>query len=133
MPASAHELAFVGDIVDQDVLAQPIWRGHEHPSGINAHQVIDELHHVRRTFQHERVDRDPIAGATDNFPQCLLKRPRCGWVAEANVAIVEVRRRLTIRDDDDLAVGPLLPIEYLPRELEAVLHVCAVVVFVPIE
>jgi hypothetical protein len=44
-----------------------------------------------------------------------------------------VRRRLAISDHDDLPVGPLLPAENLACKLEAVLHIGAVIVFIPID
>lgn len=43
----AHEFSLVGDVVDQDVLPQSVWGGYEHAPAIDAHQIVDELHHVR--------------------------------------------------------------------------------------
>ena len=68
-----------------------------------------------------------------DLAQRLLERARRRRIAEADVAVVEVGRRLAIGDDDDLPIGALLPAQDLPRELEAVLHVGAVVVLIPID
>lgn len=46
-PVLADELPLVRYVVDQDVLAQSIWSGYEHPAAVDPHEVVDELHHIR--------------------------------------------------------------------------------------
>src|SRR5438270_8852954 len=48
------------DIVDEDVLAQPVRRHEERPALVDARHLVDELGQVRPPLEHERVDHDAV-------------------------------------------------------------------------
>src|SRR5829696_1105145 len=94
--SSGHELALVGDVVDQDIFAEAIRRGDEDATRVDPHQIIYELHHVRRALEHEGIDGDAVARAADDLAQRLLERARCRRIAKTDMSVVEMGRRLAI-------------------------------------
>src|SRR6266568_238022 len=83
--------------------------------------------------EHEGIDGDALASTADHLAERRLERALRRRVVELRIraARLEVGRRLTVGDQDDLLVLPTRPREERPRGLERVLHVCSVDVLVP--
>ena len=90
-----------------------------------------ELGQRPRSFEHERVDRDPGLRAALNLAQGLLDRPPRGRIVELHLAVLEVGGRLAVGDDHDLAVGGPAAGQDPAGQEEPVLEVRAVLVAVP--
>src|SRR5215470_1126544 len=65
-------LALVGEIIDDDVVADLIGRGVEHAPGVEPRQLIDEAAAVEVGAEHEGVDLDAALRAAPHFLQRLL-------------------------------------------------------------
>src|ERR1051325_5236064 len=123
-PESMHELPPVADVIGQDVLAQPIRRRVEGAAAVDLRELFDEVHQQRIGGQHERRDRDTGAAAAVG----LLERAVDDLHVEAERVRVEVpplgqRRRLPVRNHEDLLVVVLSPAEDALRKLEPRLRV----------
>src|SRR5439155_2091196 len=97
------------DVIDQDVLAQPVWRDEERPALVDARHLVDELGQVGPPLEHERVYDDPVSRAALDLAQRLLDRLVGRRIGERRPAVFfEVGRWLTVRDHDHLPVAAVL-------------------------
>src|SRR4051812_41172235 len=126
-----HPLRAAADKVDEHVLTEVLGGRVERPTAVQPGHVGDELREGSRPLQHERVDRDALLRAPLDLAEGLLDRPSRRRVVELDLAILEVRGRLAIRDDDDLLVDRRRPLEDPAREEQAVLEIRPVLVAVP--
>ena len=88
---------------------------------------------ARSSLEHERVDRDALLRAALHLAEGLGDRATRRRVVELDLAVLEVGRRLAVRDDHDLPVRRRVPLQDPPGEEQAVLEVRAVFVAVPAE
>src|SRR3954471_19926611 len=126
-----HPLRTATDEVDEHVLTEVLGRRVERPTAVQPRHMGDELCERSRPLQHERVDRDALLGAPLDLAERLLDRPPRRRVVELDLAVLEVSRRLSVGDDDDLLVHRWCPLEDPAREEQAVLEVRAVLIAVP--
>src|SRR5256712_4701733 len=103
-------LALLRNVVDQQVLAQPVRAGVERAALVDARHALDEGAETRAVVEHEGVDDDAAAGDALDLLERLLRRPH-GDAAERERPLAveppaqEVRRRLAVGDDDDVLGG----------------------------
>ena len=95
-------------VVDEDVLAETFGLDIEGAAGVDLGHLVHEVHEVMPPREHERVDRDALARAAHDLPQRLLEGALGRRVREPGdgVALLEVRGRLAVGDEDDLFVLP---------------------------
>src|SRR5690606_1238372 len=95
-------LALLGEVVDEQVLAEPVGARVEGAAAVDAGHALDERAEARAVVEHEGVDGD--AEARDPFH--LLQRLLRGAHADAaeaerplaeEPALLEIRRRLAVR------------------------------------
>src|SRR5581483_7335635 len=96
-------LALVLHVVDEDVLPQLVGGRVEHAALVDLGDLVHELLQVVVAVEHEGVDGDVLLRRALHFLQGLADRDRAGRVGEVRAAALEVRRRLAVRDHDDLA------------------------------
>src|SRR5262245_33799997 len=63
------------DVVDEEVLAEPVGPGIEGPPLVDARHALDERPEARAVVEHEGVDDDPPAGDALDLFQGLLGGP----------------------------------------------------------
>src|SRR5207253_3763548 len=73
-PVARAPALLPADVVDQDVLPQPIRRHEKGAAFVDPRHLVDELGQVRPSLEHERVDDDAIARAALDLTQRLLDR-----------------------------------------------------------
>src|ERR1700730_16053221 len=122
-PCSAARLPFAVDVVEQDIVAQPVGAGEERAAAVHARHLLDERNQVVVIVEHEGVDHDVLAGAALHLQQSLLERFRQRWIEEDRMLPFHVCRGFAVGDDDDLLVPGLVPVEELASEHQPVLDV----------
>src|SRR5581483_7730624 len=131
-----NALALLREVIDEEVLAEPVGARVERAALVDARHSLDEGPQARAVVEHERVDDDAPPGD----PLDLLQRLLCGAHADAaerqrplavEAPAEEVRRRLSVRDDDDVLVVARMPRQQLGRDAQSVLQVRERVAHVP--
>src|SRR5262245_11230730 len=129
-------LAALREVIDEEVLAQPVRARVEGPALVDPRHPFDGGAEARAVVEHEGVDRDAAAGDALDLLQSLLRRAhRDAAEGERPLAVEpsaqEVSRRLAVRDDDDVLVVARVAREELARDAEPVLQVGERVTHVP--
>src|SRR6059036_3158025 len=132
----SHALALLRDVVDQQVLAQPIRAGVERAPLVDARHALDEGAQARAVVEHERVDDDAAAGdALDLLERLLRGAHRDAAEGQRPLAVEppaqEVRRRLAVGDDEGVLVVARVAGEEVGGLAEPVLQVGERVAHVP--
>src|SRR4029079_10230481 len=109
--------------VDKHVLAKTFRRRVERAAAVEPCHQRNELRESARSLQHERVDRDAVLRAADDLAERFLDRAPRRRVGELDLAVLEMGSRLTVRDDNDLAIAAMLTIEDPTGKHQAVLEV----------
>ena len=104
--------------------------GIKDPPLIQGRHPADEAAQEDGIIQHKGVDGDALLGHIPHFPQGHLQGAHGGRVLEPDFPVLDVGRRLAIRDDDNLLVGAAVLGQQLLRQHQGVLEVGAVLVAV---
>src|SRR3990172_11104619 len=127
----AHPFALVGDVVDDDVVADLVGRGVKHAAGIQPGELIDKPLPVKVRAQHEGVDLDAALGAALHLFESFVNDPAVqhrGAPAAVQAAAEVQRRRggLAVGNQNDLTVGGLVRTQQLAREAQGFFNIGAV-------
>ena len=71
-PGSAQSLAFIGDIVNYDVIADLVGGSIEDAAGIETRELVDKALPVKISTQHEGIDLNPALSAALHFFESLV-------------------------------------------------------------
>src|SRR5262245_16169644 len=95
-PVLRNLFASIGQIVNQNIVADVIWRCKEGPTAVNLGEFRDKAFHVIVLAQHKRIDGNTLTCTALHLLEGLQERALRGGVFEANLAVADVRRRLAI-------------------------------------
>src|SRR6185369_15216418 len=71
----SHALLFLREIIDEQVLPEPVGARVERPPLVDAGHAFDEGAEARAVVEHEGVDDDPAAGDALDLLERLLRGP----------------------------------------------------------
>src|SRR5437867_12775880 len=74
-PRLSHALALLRQVVDEEVLAEPVRPRVEGAALVDARHPLDERAQARAVVEHEGVDGDAAAGDALELPERLLCSP----------------------------------------------------------